>query len=91
MDHLRTCMNVLRALAEQSSDPNCYLLAEQQIAEYLQNPGASLEKLSGAIDHEAETWLNLIVEVAKALSVFVADNVAGIVPLLDGPNIGGWS
>jgi hypothetical protein len=53
MDHLRTCMDTLRALAQQSSDPNC--LAEQRIAEYLQNPGASLEKLSGAIDHEAET------------------------------------
>jgi len=48
-------MDTLRALAQQSSDPNCYLLAEQRIAEYLQNPGAALEKLSGAIDHEAET------------------------------------
>ena len=25
-------------------DPNCYLLAEQRMEEYLQNPQASLEK-----------------------------------------------
>jgi hypothetical protein len=48
-------MDTLRALAQQSSDPNCYLLAEQRIAELLQGPGASLQALSSAIDREAET------------------------------------
>jgi hypothetical protein len=43
MDRLRLCMDTLRALAQQSSDPNCYLLAEQRIAELLQGPGASLQ------------------------------------------------
>jgi hypothetical protein len=47
-------MDTLRALAPQSADPDCYLLAERSIAEYLQSPGASLQKLSGAIDRDVE-------------------------------------
>lgn len=48
-------MDVLHVLALQSSDPNCYVLAEREIGGYLQSPGASLEKLNEAIDREAET------------------------------------
>jgi hypothetical protein len=52
MDELKQCMDVLRALASQSTNPNYYLPAEKVIAEYLQSPGASREKLIDAIDHE---------------------------------------
>jgi hypothetical protein len=55
MDTLKQSLNVLRALALQSSDQNVYVLAEQEIAQYLQNPAASLEKLKAAIDKEAAT------------------------------------
>jgi hypothetical protein len=48
-------MNVLNILSLQSDDPNCYVSAERQISRYLQSPGASLEKLSEAIDRKAET------------------------------------
>ena len=54
MDRLKLCMDALRALSLQSADPNWYLLAEREITQYLQNPEASLQKLSEAIDHEAE-------------------------------------
>ena len=49
-------MNVLRALALQSADPNCIVLGEREIAQYLQSPQASLPKLRKAIDREAETF-----------------------------------
>lgn len=55
MDRPKICMDVLRALAQQSANPNCYVLAEQEIGEYLKSPRASLQELSSAIDHEAET------------------------------------
>jgi hypothetical protein len=55
MDILGSCIDTLRALAPQSADPKCYLLAERSIAEYLRSPGASLENLSGAINRAAET------------------------------------
>jgi hypothetical protein len=55
MDRLRTCMDTLRALAQQSANPNCYLLAEREIREYLKSPSVSLQELSSAIDREAET------------------------------------
>jgi hypothetical protein len=48
-------MNVLNILSLQSEDPNSYVSAERQISGYLQSPGASLEKLSEAIDRKAET------------------------------------
>ena len=55
MDRLKICMDTLRALAQQSANPNSYLLAEQEIGEYLKSLTASLHDLSSAIDHEAET------------------------------------
>ena len=55
MDRLKMCMDTLRTLAQQSANPNCYLLAEQEIGEYLKSLRASLQELSSAIDHEAET------------------------------------
>ena len=55
IDRLKLCMDALRALSLQSADPNWYLLAEREITQYLQNPEASLKKLSEAIDREAET------------------------------------
>jgi hypothetical protein len=48
-------MNVLRALALQSADPNCIVLGEQEITQYLQSPKASLQKLREAVDREAKT------------------------------------
>jgi hypothetical protein len=41
-------MNVLRALALQSADPNCIVLGEQEITQYLQGSKASLQKLRAA-------------------------------------------
>jgi hypothetical protein len=48
-------MGALRALSLQSANPNVYQLAEQEIREYLKDPKASLQKLRGAIDREAES------------------------------------
>ncbi len=47
-------MDVLHALALQSTNPNCYVLAEQEISRYLQSPEGSLEKLNEAVDKQAE-------------------------------------
>jgi hypothetical protein len=55
MDRIKICMNVLRALALQSADPNCIVLGEQEITQYLQGSKASLQKLRAAIDREAGT------------------------------------
>ena len=55
MGRLKLCMDALRALSLQSADPKWYPLAEREIAQYLQSPDASLQKLSEAIDEEAES------------------------------------
>jgi hypothetical protein len=55
MDRLTLCMDALRALALQSANSNSYPLAEREIAQYLQSPETSLQKLREAIDREAET------------------------------------
>jgi hypothetical protein len=55
MDPIRETMDLLRALALQSSDQNVYLLVEQEIARYLANPAASLTPLKEAVDTEADT------------------------------------
>jgi hypothetical protein len=47
-------MDTLRVMAQRSADPNSCVLAERCIAEYLRTPGAALQKLSSAIDREAE-------------------------------------
>jgi len=54
MDHLKICMDALRALSIQSADPNWYPLAEREIVRYLSGADASLQKLREAIDREAE-------------------------------------
>ena len=51
---LGSCMDTLRMMAQRSTDPNSYVLAERCIAEYLRTPGAALQKLSSAIDREAQ-------------------------------------
>jgi hypothetical protein len=55
MDRLKLCMDALRALALQSANTNSYPLAEREITQYLQSPGALVQKLREAIDREAET------------------------------------
>jgi hypothetical protein len=54
MNRLKLCMDALRALALQSSEPSCYPFAENAVAQYVKSPGASLQKLREAIDHEAQ-------------------------------------
>jgi hypothetical protein len=58
LDQFRLCMNVLRLLAKQTAAVNCQLLVKRQIDGYLRreaaDPKASLERLSAAIDNEAQ-------------------------------------
>jgi hypothetical protein len=61
MDRLTICMDTLRALARHPDDANRVLVAERRINEYLKGEArpalkASLEKLSDAIDREAEPF-----------------------------------
>jgi hypothetical protein len=37
MNRLQSCMEVLRRLAKEPDDPDCVILAEQAINEYLKN------------------------------------------------------
>jgi hypothetical protein len=37
MDRLRLCLETLRRLAKETEDPNCVVLAEREIHDYLQN------------------------------------------------------
>jgi hypothetical protein len=57
MDRLRLCIEALRRLAKETDDPNCVVLAERQINDYLQNEidglRAALERVGKAIDEEA--------------------------------------
>lgn len=60
MVRLKTCMDALRLLAKQPESPNRVHLAERNINEYLQAEAAtwraSLDRLSDAIDKEAEPF-----------------------------------
>jgi hypothetical protein len=47
-------MDGLRALALESNEPSSYPFAENAVTQYLKTPGASLQKIREAIDHEAE-------------------------------------
>jgi hypothetical protein len=47
-------LQTLRFLAKRPNDPNCVLLGELRIREYLKSPTASLQRLSGAIDEEVQ-------------------------------------
>ena len=57
MDPLRKCVEVLRRLAKEPDDPDCVVLAEQAINDYLRNEiealRAALERIGKAIDEEA--------------------------------------
>jgi hypothetical protein len=57
MDRLRKCVDVLRRLAKEPDDPDCVVLAEQAINDYLRKEiealRAALERVCKAIDDEA--------------------------------------
>ena len=57
MDRLRLCLETLRRLAKETEDPNCVVLAEREINDYLQNEidalKAAIERVGKAIDEEA--------------------------------------
>jgi hypothetical protein len=57
MDQLQKCVEVLRRLAKEPDDPDCVVLAEQAINDYLRNEiealRAALEQIGKAIDEEA--------------------------------------
>jgi hypothetical protein len=66
---LQSCMEVLRRLAKEPGDPDCVILAEQAINEYLKNEvdalKAALARVGEAIDEEAgkrqdEDWSVMI-------------------------------
>jgi len=76
MDRLQLCMEELRRLAKETEDPDCVVLAEQAINDYLQNEidamRGSLERIGKAIDDEArkgqgEDWSLMWVTFSRAL------------------------
>ena len=76
MDRLKVFMDVLRRLAKETEDPNCVVLAEREIHDYLQNEidalRAALERLGKAIDEEArkgqgEDWSLMVGYVQSCL------------------------
>ena len=76
MDRLQACMDELRRLAKETEDPDCVVLAEQAINEYLQNEidalRAALARIGKAIDEEArkgqdEDWSLMVGYVQSCL------------------------
>ncbi len=61
---------MLHILALQSADPNCYVLAEREISDYLQSPGASLEELIEAVDRKVRAS-RVCIEFWTAILEFV--------------------
>ena len=57
MDRLNVSMDVLRRLAKDADDPNCVVLAERAINDYLKSEidalKAAIERIGKAIDEEA--------------------------------------
>jgi hypothetical protein len=57
MDRLKASMDVLRRLAKETDDPNCVVLAEREINDYLRSEidalKAAIERVGKAIDEEA--------------------------------------
>jgi hypothetical protein len=47
-------LQTLRFFAKRPNDPNCVVLCELRIREYLKGPTASLQRLSCAIDEEVQ-------------------------------------
>jgi hypothetical protein len=62
MDRLQLCMEELRRLAKETEDPDCVVLAEQAINDYLQNEidalRSALERIGKAIDDEASPLIS---------------------------------
>jgi hypothetical protein len=76
MDRLQLCMEELRRLAKETEDPDCVVLAEQAINDYLQNEidamRGALERIGKAIDDEAgkgqgEDWSLMVGYVESCL------------------------
>jgi len=76
MNRLRLCMEVLRRLAKEPENPDCVILAEQAINDYLRNEidalKAALGQVGEAIDEEAgkrqgEDWSVMIGYVQSCL------------------------
>jgi len=76
MDRLQFCMEELRRLAKETEDPDCVILAERAINDYLQNEidalRAALERIGKAIDEEArkgqgEDWSLMVGYVQSCL------------------------
>jgi len=76
MNRLRLCMEMLRRLAKEPENPDCVILAEQAINDYLRNEidalKAALEQVGEAIDEEAakrqgEDWSVMIGYVQSCL------------------------
>jgi hypothetical protein len=59
MDRLKVSMDVLRRLAKEANDPNCVVLAEREINDYLKPEidalKAAIERVGKAIDEQAAT------------------------------------
>jgi hypothetical protein len=47
-------LQTLRFFAKQPNDPNCILLGELRLREYLNSPTASLQALRSAVDEEVQ-------------------------------------
>jgi hypothetical protein len=58
MDRLRKCVDVLRRLAKEPDDPDCVVLAEREINDYLRKEiealRAALERIGKAIEEAAK-------------------------------------
>jgi hypothetical protein len=65
-------MDALQALALQSNEPSSYPFAENAVTQYLKTPGASLQKLREAIDHEAENCQQQYVEFWTKMQEYVS-------------------
>ena len=83
MNRLRLCMEVLRRLAKEPESPDCVILAEQAINDYLRNEidalKAALEQVGEAIDEEAgkrqgEDWSVMIGYVQSCLEKLLVAN-----------------
>jgi hypothetical protein len=73
MDRLRTCMDTVRSLAQQSANPNCYLLAEREIREYLESPKASLQELRCAMAETSQHYLTFWTTMQEFVSTLRPD------------------
>ena len=69
MDRLKVSIDVLSRLAKEANDPDCLVLAEREINDYLK-PGidalkAAIERVGNAIDEQAakgegEDWSRMV-------------------------------